>query len=283
MATQLGSRPVTLGARQLSVADDSGVDWIVTDLQGWDSAGVRAESSPRQADHGGWPSTVYFDPRPITITGCLLALTETDRDAAVEQLTAAVSLSDTVLAVAETIPKQVTVRRSGQLLIKLEGRYGATYSALVTAYDPRRYSTTLQSQSTGLPSVTGGLTVPVTLPISLTTVITGGAFTLVNDGSIGTRPVFTINGPAASPSIVCTYPDGSTSQLAYSATLGVGDVLVIDTGDHSVTLNSTVSRRKYLSGDWPEIPPLSSLAVQWIAPVYDAAALLTGTCRSAWM
>lgn len=283
MATQLASRPVTIGSRQLTIADDSGVDWIVTDLQGWDSADVRAESSPRQADHGAWPSPAYFDPRPLTIAGGILAPTEAARDAAVEQLIAAVSLTDTVLTIGETTPKQVTVRRSGKLLIKLEGQCGATYSALVTAYDPRRYSTTLQSQSTGLPSVTGGLTVPVTLPISLTTIITGGAFTLINEGSIGTRPIFTVNGPAASPSIVCTYPDGSTSQLAYSATLGVGDVLVIDTGDHSVTLNGTVSRRRYLSGDWPEIPPSSSLAVQWTAPVYDAAALLTGTCRSAWM
>ncbi|MFJ3878074.1 phage distal tail protein [Streptomyces sp. NPDC090077] len=283
MATQLGSIPITLGNLQLAVADDSGVDWVVTDVKGWDSPGLRAESATRQADHGAWPAPVYLDARPITITGSIEAPTQEARDAAVDELTAAVALTDTLLVVEETTPKQVVVRRSGQLLIQLEGLYNATYSAMVTAYDPRRYSTTLQTQSTGLPSVSGGLTIPVSLPISLTSSITGGAFTLINDGSIDTRPVFTISGPAVNPIVVCTHPDGSTDQLTYSATLVLGDQLVIDTDAHTVTLNGTVSRRRYLSGTWPEIGPSSSLAVQWSATAYDAAALLTGTCRSAWM
>ncbi|GAA3384511.1 hypothetical protein [Streptomyces racemochromogenes] len=283
MATQLGSRPVTLGSLQLSISDDSGVDWVVTDLQGWSSPGVRAEASPRQADHGSWPAPVYLDARPITIVGSIEAQTESARDAAVEQLIAAVALEDTILTVAESIPKQVTVRRSGDVLVQLEGPYNASYSLMVTAYDPRRYSTTLQTQSTGLPSVTGGLTLPISMPISFATTITGGAFTLINDGSIGTRPVFTVQGPAVNPIIVCTHPDGTVDQLSYAATLVLGDTLVIDTAAHSVTLNGTVSRRRYLSGSWPEIGPTSSLAVQWSALAYDAAALLTGTCRSAWM
>lgn len=163
------------------------------------------------------------------------------------------------------------------------GLYGATYSALVTAPDPRRYSTVLQSQTTGLPSVTGGLTLPVVLPITFSTTSTGGAFTLINEGSIATRPTFTVTGPAATFVISCTRPGGSITQLTYSDSIGVGDTLIIDTDAHTVMLNSTVSRRRYLSGTWPEILPGSSLSVQWSALAYDAAAMLTGTCRSAWM
>lgn len=283
MAVQLGNRPVTLGSLALLSTDDSGVDWVVTDVKGWDSAGVRAEMAPRQADHGAWASPVYLDSRPITITGSLDAPDTASRDAAVEQLKAAVSLTDTLLTVGETTPKQAVVRRSGPPLVELQGPYGATYSVLVTAPDPRRYSTVLQSQTTGLPSVTGGLVLPITLPITFSTTSTGGAFTLTNEGSIATRPTFTVTGPAANFVISCTSPDGEITQLTYSDSIGVGDTLVIDTDAHTVMLNGTVSRRRYLSGTWPEIQPESSLSVQWSALAYDAAAMLTGTCRSAWM
>lgn len=283
MAVQLGTRPVTLGSLPLLSTDDSGVDWVVADVRGWDSSGIRAEMTPRQADHGAWASPVYLDSRPITITGSIDAPDTATRDAAVEQLKAAVSLTDTLLTVGESTPKQATVRRSGPVLVELVGLYGATYSALVTAADPRRYSTVLQSQTTGLPSVTGGLVTPLVTPISITATSTGGAFTLVNEGTIATRPTFTVTGPATNFVISCTSPGGSVTQLTYADSIGVGDTLVIDTDAHTVTLNSTVSRRRYLSGTWPEILPGSSLSVQWSALAYDAAAMLTGSCRSAWM
>ncbi|MFF5778179.1 hypothetical protein ACFY7Y_14660 [Streptomyces virginiae] len=285
MTTILGLLPVTLGSLDLLATDGAGVDWVITDVKGWDSPGVRAELAPRQADHGAWASPVYLDARPITLTGSIVAPTREAMDAAIEQLIVAVSLTDTTLTIGESTPKQATVRRSGQLLIERQGPYSATYSALVTAADPRRYSTVLQSQSTGLPSVTGGLTLPITLPITISTTSTGGGFTLSNAGTIATRPTFTLRGPAASPVITATRPDGTIYQLAYSQTLGAGDTLVIDTAAHSVILNGSVSRRPFLSAQpsWPEILPGSSLAVRWTASAYDPAALLTGTCRSAWM
>lgn len=279
----LGGRRVDLGAVSLGAVDGAGVAWHLQELEGWDGSDMRSEYQARESDHGAWDQPVYLSHRPITLAGRIEAPDLASLDAAIEQLIAATALTDTLLTVYESIPKQAVVRRSGKPLIRPETDRIAAYSLLVTARDPRRYSTTLQSESTGLPSTTGGLTVPVTLPISLSTVITGGAFTLINDGSMATRPLFTITGPAASPVLVCTRPDGATTQLAYSDTLGVGDVLIIDTDAHSVTLNGTVSRRRYLSGDWPEILPTSSLAVQWDAVVYDADALLTGTCRSAWL
>ncbi|THA56096.1 phage tail domain-containing protein [Streptomyces sp. A1136] len=277
--------PVTLGALPLTGTDDAGVEWIVTDLTGWDSPGVRADLSPRQADHGAWPSQVYLGARPITIEGVFVAPDEASLDAAIDQLLVADSLTDTTLLVEDSIPRQVTVRRSGPPLVKRAGPYEASYSLLVTAADPRRYAAVEQSQSAGLPSTTGGLTFPLTFPIVFTTTSTGGTFSLVNAGSIGTRPVFTITGPVVEPVIVAERPDGSTMQLAYSDTLGVGDTLVIDCGAHSVVLNGTTGRRRFLSAQpsWPEIDPGSSLAIQWTASSYDPAALLTGTARSAWM
>ncbi|MFD5676106.1 hypothetical protein [Streptomyces sp. NPDC127040] len=283
MPTILGLLPVTLGSLDLLATDDAGVDWVITDVKGWDSPGVRAETAPRQADHGAWASPVYLDARPITLAGSIDAPTREALEAAIEQLIATVSLTDTTLTVGETIPKQATVRRSGQLLIERQGPYSATYSALVTAADPRRYSTTLQSQSTALPSTTGGLTVPVTLPIVISTTTVAGSITLVNEGSIATRPIFTVEGPVTNPTITVQYPDGTVRALLYSSALEAGNQLVIDTDLHSAVLNGTTSRRLYLSGQWAEIPPGTSVEVGWYADTYDAAALLTGTVRSAWM
>jgi hypothetical protein len=283
MAVQIGGTPITLGSLQLSVVDDAGVTWLPTDVRGWSSPGVRAELAARQADHGAWASPGYLNARPISIEGLIAAPSTAARDAAIEQLYAAVSLTDTVLVVEETIPKQVTVRRSGEVLVERVNPYSVTYSAAVTAADPRRYSTILQSQSTPLPSTTGGLTVPLTVPLSISTTVVAGSITLVNEGNIATRPVFTVEGPVTNPTITVQYPDGTVRALLYGSTLEVGDELVIDTDLHSAVLNGTTSRRLYLSGQWPEIPPGTAVEVGWYADSSDPAALLTGSVRSAWM
>ncbi|MFF3620071.1 phage distal tail protein [Streptomyces sp. NPDC002467] len=283
MAVQLGGTPIKLGSLPLSVVDDAGVTWLPTKVKGWSSPGVRAELHPRQADHGAWASPAYLDARPISIEGLIAAPTTAARDAAIEQLYTAVALTDTVLVVEETVPKQVTVRRSGEVLVELVNPYSATYSAMVTAADPRRYSTTLQSQSTALPSTTGGLTVPLTVPLSISTTVVAGSITLVNEGNIATRPTFTVEGPVTNPTITVQYPDGTVRALLYGSTLEVGDELVIDTDLHSAVLNGTTSRRLYLSGQWPEIPPGTAVEVGWYADSSDPAALLTGSVRSAWM
>nr|WP_218782215.1 phage tail domain-containing protein [Streptomyces sp. BR123] len=265
------------------MVDAAGVAWHLQALEGWDGPDLRAEYTPREADHGAWGSQVYLGHRPMVLKGKIEAGSLASLDSAIEQLIAAASLTDTTLTVHETTPKQATVRRSGPPLVQPITDRIAEYSLMVTAADPRRYSTVLQARTTGLPSVTGGLSVPVTLPITISTTSTGGGFTLVNDGTIGSRPLFTITGPVDSPVIVCSRPDGAVLQLAYSASLGSGDSLVIDTAAHTVTLNGSVSRRRYLSGTWPEILAGSSLDVQWSALTYNGAAMLAGSCRSAWM
>lgn len=281
----LAGKTVTLGGVTLGAVDSAGVAWTIDPdgLQGWDSADVRTQYSERQADHGAWAGPAYLAARAITLTGRIIAPDLPTLDSAIDQLSAAAALSDTLLTVTETVPKQCTVRRSGRLLLKWDTDRIASYSVLLTAADPRRYDTVLQSQSTALPSTSGGLTLPITLPITITATTVSGTITLTNAGTIATRPVLTITGPVTSPVIVATRPDGSTTQLSYSDTLGSGDVLVIDSGARTVVLNGSVSRRLYLSGTWPEIPPQSSVTFSWSASSYDPAALLAGTCRSAWM
>lgn len=281
--TDFGGRRADLGAIPLGGVDSAGVAWHLQELEGWDSPDIRSEYSDREADHGAWASPVYLGKRPITLAGTIEAPDLASLDAATEQILAAVSLTDTTLVVYESTPKQAAVRRSGPTLVRPITNTVAAYSLLVTAADPRRYATVLQSDSTGLPSTTGGLSFPITFPITFTSTTVSGKITLVNQGSVGTRPTLTITGPVAGFTVVAARPDGSTTQQTYSDTLNAGDVLSVDSGARTVTLNGSVSRRRYLSGQWIEIPPGSQIDLTWTSPSYDPSALLAGTCRSAWM
>ncbi|MGW0580488.1 hypothetical protein ACWD25_32040 [Streptomyces sp. NPDC002920] len=50
-----------------------------------------------------------------------------------------------------------------------------------------------------------------------------------------------------------------------------------------MTLNGVVSRRRYLSGQWPEIGPSDGVEFQFRAASPSPTALLTVTWRSAWI
>jgi hypothetical protein len=281
--TSLGGIQADLGAVRLGAVDGAGTAWGLASLDGWDSADVRTAYSDRQADHGSWAGRAYLQARVITAAGTITAPDQAILEAALDTLQAAASLEDTLLTVYETVPRRCTVRRTGRVLISRPTDRIAVYSVLLTAADPRRYDTILQSVSTPLPSVTGGVTLPITLPLTITATTASGSFVLTNRGTATTRPVLTITGPVTTPTIVAQRPDGTITQLAYSSSLVAGEVLVIDCDAHTAVLNGSVSRRRYLSGAWPEIPASSSLTVQWAAASYDPAALLAGTCRAAWL
>lgn len=282
----LGGVWADLGSIQLGRADANGVAWALQDLQGWDGSEVRSEYTDREADHGSWASPVYLGSRPITLAGKITAPDRTSLEGALEQLRSAAALSDTTLVVYDlTGAKQATVRRSGKPLFGYETDRIANYSVLVTAGDPRRYSTTLQTGTTGLPSTTGGLTFPITFPVTWSATTVSGQINAVNSGSMDTRPILTIAGPVVAPTVSALYPDGSVRQLMYSLTLATGDVLTIDTDAHTVLLNGSVSRRRFLSvsSGWPTIPAASSVIFQFQSSTYNASALLTASWRSAWM
>jgi hypothetical protein len=286
VGTDLGGVRVDLGSIPLGGVDSAGVAWALQSLDGWDSGEVRSEYTDRESDHGAWASPVYLGSRPITLTGTVTAPDRATLEDALERLRTAAALSDTTLIVYElTGAKQVTVRRSGKPLFAYVTDRIATYSVLVTAGDPRRYSTTLQTGTTGLPSTTGGLTFPITFPITFSAVTVSGQINVVNGGTMDTRPVITITGPVVAPTVSALYPDGTVRQLIYSQDLGTGDALVIDTDAHTVVLNGNVSRRRFVtvSGGWPTIPAGSSVNYQFQSSTYNASAMLTATWRSAWM
>ncbi|MCX5137573.1 phage tail family protein [Streptomyces sp. NBC_00340] len=284
-STDLDGRQATLGSLRLGAVDSAGVAWFLQSLEGWDSPEIRSDFQEREADHGAWASPVYLGSRPVTLAGTVEAPDRASLDTALDQLYVAAGLGDTTLTVWESTPKQATVRRSGKLLAQHVTDRTATWSVMVTAADPRRYGTTLQTGTTGLPSTTGGLTFPVTFPVTFSATTVSGQINAVNVGSMDTRPVITITGPVVAPVVSALYPDGSVRQLIYSQDLATGDVLVIDTDAHTVVLNGVVSRRRFMtvSGGWPTIPAGGSLNYQFQSSTYNATTTLTASWRAAWM
>lgn len=282
----LGGIRADLSSVPLGGVDSAGVAWALQGMEGWDSAEVRAEFAEREADHGAWASPVYLGSRPITLSGTVTAPDRMALEDALDRLRAAVALTDTLLVVYElTTPKRAMVRRSGKPLFAYVTDRIATYSVMVTAADPRRYSTSLESETTNLPSSSGGLTPPLTPPLTSTAVTVSGEITAENEGTLETRAVFTIAGPADSPQILTSMPDGSVIFLNYTDILYSGDVLVIDTDAKTCILNGAVSRRRFLvtPTGWPTIPAESTVAVQFRAKYYNSSATLTAQWRSAWM
>jgi Phage tail protein len=279
----LGGITVQLGDITFNQVDQAGVYWYCASYQGWDSPDVRADMTVRAQDHGAWPVEVFYGARAITLAGKIMAPSMPLADVALEQLFAAASLTDTVLTIGESIPKRAVVRRSGAVMAQRVNESVVDWSVIVSAADPRRYGTDLQSGATGLPITSGGLAPPLTPPLMVDASTVSGQVAAANAGTFETRPVLVLDGPASQPQIVAEYPDG-TRFLSYSQDLDAGDQLVIDTDAHTATLNGAVSRRRFLTvpNGWPTIPAAGTVLYQFTAAAFQPAARLTVQWRSAW-
>lgn len=274
-----------LGDIPLGGVDDSGVAWSLQSMEGWDSPEHRGDAQQREGDHGAWLGPVYLGERPITLAGTITAPDRGVLDDAMERIRAAAALTPTLLVVQESRPKQAVVQRSGKPLVQYLTDRIASYSVMVTAGDPRRYSTDLQQASTALPSTSGGLTLPYTLPYTISATTVAGQVDAYNEGTFETRPVLTITGPVSQPRVYGQMPDGSVRAIRCTFDLLDGDVLVIDTDMHTAVLNGNVSRRRFVSASqgWPTIPAGGTVSYQFWSGTYSATALLTVRWRSAWM
>lgn len=160
--------------------------------------------------------------------------------------------------------------------------WGLVQCALM-ALDPRIYSDTEHSEQLVLPSVTGGLTVPLTVPFTIDSTTVAGRATITNAGTEATRLVLRIdaNGLALQEPRVTLISGSTITVLRAEFTLDAGQWLTIDTEARTAYLNDTASRRGYMSGDFPMLPPGDS-EIAFDAGLYSSAAQLTVTWRDTY-
>lgn len=149
----------------IGATDSNGVDWLWMQIAGWDSPPVVGQITQRAADHGGWPTEQYFAPRPLTLTIQASAPTQALRDAARAALQMAIPVSDfTLLTYNEPIPKQMLVRRSGQITESYPTLDDVQFQCVLISADPRKYTATSKLYTTSLAANQQvGLSLPFTL------------------------------------------------------------------------------------------------------------------------
>jgi hypothetical protein len=243
------------------------------------------QSKPRA--HGSFGGRNYYAER-IVHAELLVQAPQNDFEAVLRQVgNAFANITDPAGALALQFqlgtwdnPRQLFCRptKGGEPVDKDYQYRKATIPVELTADDPLIYDTVQQSVSTGLPSPTAGLTFPAAAPFTFGA-SSGGSMQLTNAGNEATPPVFTITGPLTWPQLTL-----GSMFLAFQVTLAAGDVLVVDCGAGTATLNGTASRANTVvtGSTYFWLPPGTST----IGFASVDATQVTGTCQctasSAW-
>jgi len=268
---------LTLGDVSLGFTDAYGVEWILEGLSGWSDLPPSTGSvEQRAADHGAWYGSAYYGPRILEVRGAIMANSWADAGAALDRLWAAVPLSepDWMYVDEGYQERQTLVRQDGDPIVeRLNG--WARFSLSLVAPDPRRYGAEV-SASTGLPLTTGGLTLPITLPVTVGATTTSGLLSVVNEGNMPTRPVMAVTGPC--PPFTITQVSTGRRLSALEA-VPAGRTMFLDFDRRLALLDGTALR--VVTGTWFELEPGTN-DIQFNSSTYDAAAQLTVTFRSAW-
>jgi hypothetical protein len=265
---------------KVHVAGVSGLD---------DLPGIRDGDAPRAGDHGSWAGIDYLDARYVDLTLNIVGDDFNDYAAQVAAVEAAFvpQVVDLPLLVYGSA-RQINARPRRFALPYEADRLARTGTAIVQlcAVDPRIYDANLQTLSTGLPTVSGGMTFNAAFNLGFGSAGTGGTIQAVNAGTYATRPVLVITGPCDTP-IVQNVTQGKS--LKFNLVLSAGDTLTVDTDAKSILLlvsgsSIPASRRATLdaSSRWFDLSPGTS-TITYMANAYQAASTLAVSFRSAWL
>lgn len=281
---------VTIGSTHLhwktlpgGTLDEFGVDWGLTGLDGWfDGWEGTGSTDQRTRADGSWISPQYAGSRIVHVNGTITAPSWDDATRAWDRLIGQVPFRQLAPMRVSTgdgaVPEMTTlVQQHGKPILPVDKRFNgrAEFSLSLLAPDPRRYDATARSVSLVLPASTGGLTPPLTPPITMTGSTSQSQATLVNDGNWGSPPTITLTGPCP-PAVIANLTTGEAMRVLDA--VPAGQSLVIDVLNGTATVGGQ-SRR--VLGTWWELAPGVN-EVAFSADGYDAGAQLLVSYRSAW-
>lgn len=263
------------------VADEFGVKWGLTKLEGWDDGweGSGTVDQKSQAD-GAWISPQYAGPRVVHVGGLIEAESFDAVTLAWDRLLGQVpfrSLASLGVAVGDgSVPdRSALVRQHEKPLLNRPTLRTGEFSLSLLAPDPRKYATFAQSVNLVLPFTSGGIAPPLTPPLTVTGSSSLSQATVTNSGNVLTYPTLTVVGPC---------PPARIANLTTSEVIRVvdpvlaGESLVIDVLNGTATING--QSRRVLGSWWGLVPGANEVA--FAADGYDADAELSMSFRSAW-
>lgn len=286
--------------------DANGFAFLILKSTGWKgSAPRRPDLTDRPDAPGSFRGPNYTGSRVVELEGIAMCPSADTRDALADKLEGLCSGANPLYSLVRN-----ERARSLRLGVEIQGRIAVTelpdgcalaFNIQLVASDPRKFSTTVKTAQTNIaqppldgvlwngttPGTTGtewnGPSSPITGVVWQASAGVSGLLTLDNAGNANTPVLFRIDGPSsgtlAQPTIVNT---NTGDVLAYSGTLIPGDVLLIDTGTGNVTLNGNSGAGQMSRADFFEIPPHSSIVVQFSGALPAATALLTATWSDAF-
>lgn len=275
----LGDGPV------LGATDEHGVRWSLTKFDGWKgSPSPTLQLSQRARGHGATASESFLTARIMTLEGFLHTTDSVAQDAALDRLNAAVTLDPFTLLVSEPSGiRHIVARRQGEVIPTVHTPQLAGYSILVSAKDPRKYGD-LMTESTNLPSSSGGLVYPVTYPVTYTGDSNSGVVRVINTGNAEAPVWLRIDGPIPAGGWTVTHV-GKKQSLTFATSLALvaGEFVTVDMDRREVLAQGQSARAGYVtSRGWFSLDPgVNDIAFS--AQNYSSTAQLTVTTKPAWL
>lgn len=213
---------------------------------------IRSGDTPRAGSHGIQAGPDLLGGANIVFDLWVLAVTRVAAETAAAELLAAFAPSSVDLPLTVTMsgapdtyllygrPRGAECRPDAKFnggVLRVRAEFAAT--------DPRRYSSTEQTASTGLPTAAGGLEFGAVAPFVFGTGGSGGAMSCPNEGTFPTPWVATFTGPLVGPVLRL---EATGEQVSFSgATVASGQTLVVDSTERTVLLDGTTSRYSWLA------------------------------------
>lgn len=276
---------ITLGSLVLTGTDASGVQWGADTLQGWGSPASTISPVQKPRQNGAWGGLAYSKARSVVVSGQTVAPTRALLSAAVDTLVSATDLLGTTLTIVESgVSRTLTVRRDGDVALTVKPGVDLMFwwSVQLVAVDPRKMGTALTA-TTSLPSTSGGLTIPYTIPYTINATTVTGQISLTNPGNASGPVLLQINGPITGPTITHV-STGQALTFSSSLTLGAGEFITVDMERREVLAQgqAAASRNAWVTGrGWSAFDPdLNTWAFS--APSYNTGTLQV-TATPAWL
>lgn len=271
---------VVLNGLNLTDVDSNGVAWHTFPLSGWGgSSGSTLQLSQKLNAPGAWVGPRQLTPRTISLSGIARCPSTDALRQAQDDLTSAASLNASTLAITEgSLTRWCYVYRQDAILAEAMTDTLLQWSLQLSAADPRKFSDDL-SGTTGLPSSSGGVSVPLTVPFSITSTVVSGQCSLTNPGNAVGPVKLRIQGPITGPQVTHV-GTGLALVFASSLTLGATEWLDVSMEDQSVLANGQSSRNNTVTvRQWSGFEPGPNT---WAFAAVSGSGTLTVTASPAW-
>jgi len=268
----------------LGQTDAFGVRWSLTTMEGWDgSPSPTLTLTQRARAHGATDSESFLTPRILSLGGLIHGADTAAIEAAFDRLNAAVSLEPFEIIVLESgRMRNTVVRRQGEVIPTWHSDKLAGYSILIAAKDPRKFGD-LITATTRLPFSEGGLTFPVTFPITFTGTSGTGVVRINNPGNTQAPVWLRIDGPIPAGGWTVTHIGKKQSlTFATALALGAGEFVTVDMDKREVLAQGQAPRSGYVtSRGWFSLDPGDN-DISFSSQNYSSTASLTISTKPAW-